>query len=1037
MVYAHNPRGAIVSSRGRLWAALATVAVLLQCPVDAQEWNRSPKEVQQALVELGFKLGAVDGVWGKKSGSALKAFQKAQGLSETGVLDEATAAKLFAPNKEFAESILKHLGAPTAAAAAKSDSPPASNSAPASQSSTEGQQNSNLDKMGSSLDLPSGAAAPGKTDPVGISTQKPDGIRGADSSAQASQPKPTINTTSESVRQSLAGDTRTSAANARMPNLSVPAQVARSTGLPSQKSSGSSGITPFGYAVFGIIGFVLLRKLFSGKRSSQPLPVQTQPPPLSTANVAQRSPSPPRPTLKTTCAHPTVAPSRQWQPAPSSKPAASSPPSTTKWVPAGTEVRVGNHVIRGGMVYVGGFLPKKGALHENENCLINPQLPVGRNGDPMGVTMGYWPAYGHITPEARKSYLEWLAGDRSDPDAYIGYVFLYFYGLERRLLLDRDPNDAPQVLMEVRRLLTIYGDSGSFRRYAAKLISAYELKTMSYSQGFDLGAENNSYEVPISVKVALGQRLETGTPVEPDLLLAYVMTHPETQVRTPAKRVEPSLLKRMFADELENRFPKGVRISGKSGRKLRLDYHACSGTFDLEIKPFGLDLIDVTERKQPIEDARIAFEACVEKLDAYSRALGKSNGLKPKLTAVAKLPAPYRLEEACRLSDQPLVHLYEWSNEKRSVKIEDLAALAGMPKDKPITRAFVSELSATLAGVGFGHTGDPDFATKSPKIGDTVIVFPLTGTPSMPTAAYKPAQLMALLGLLMAFADGELQPQELSELHARIDGEPDLSIDERQRLKAELTVGLEDPRRLDDFAKKLKDVDPNSRARIADTLIAMATADGTIHPDEVRQLERLFRLMSLDAAALYAHLHNGAVLTHGEMKATNDDDIPEIIPPDQAAATIPIPPPPLPSRKTSIRVDASRLEAIREETRMAAELLSDIFADDAEPTPEPLPVEIDEPEAAGDLFEGLERRYGALLLELRVRGEWAADEFGRLAREAGLMPAAVINALNDWALDLFGELLLEGEDPIAINLELLPLPAGSGASSEFDERVTS
>ena len=122
---------------------------------------------------------------------------------------------------------------------------------------------------------------------------------------------------------------------------------------------------------------------------------------------------------------------------------------------------------------------------------------------------------------------------------------------------------------------------------------------------------------------------------------------------------------------------------------------------------------------------------------------------------------------------------------------------------------------------------------------------------------------------------------------------------------------------------------------------------------------------------------------------------------------------------------------------MAAELLSDIFADDAEPTPEPLPVEIDEPEAAGDLFEGLERRYGALLLELRVRGEWAADEFGRLAREAGLMPAAVINALNDWALDLFGELLLEGEDPIAINLELLPLPAGSGASSEFDERVTS
>ena len=31
--------------------------------------------------------------------------------------------------------------------------------------------------------------------------------------------------------------------------------------------------------------------------------------------------------------------------------------------------------------------------------------------------------------------------------------------------------------------------------------------------------------------------------------------------------------------------------------------------------------------------------------------------------------------------------------------------------------------------------------------------------------------------------------------------------------------------------------------------------------------------------------------------------------------------------------------------------------------------------------------------------------------------------------------LLEGDDPITINLQLLPLPAGSG--SQYDERVTS
>ena len=275
------------------------------------------------------------------------------------------------------------------------------------------------------------------------------------------------------------------------------------------------------------------------------------------------------------------------------------------------------------------------------------------------------------------------------------------------------------------------------------------------------------------------------------------------------------------------------------------------------------------------------------------------------------------------------------------------------------------------------------------------------------------------------------------EIHARIDAEPDLSEDERQRLKAELTASLDNPKRLDDFAKKLKDADPASHARIADTLVAMATADGTVHPDEVRQLERLFRLMSLDPASLYGRLHDGAAVNRGRVITAKDDEAPEIIPPDQAYAATPIPPPPLPGRTPAVRVDTSRLEAIRKETRKASELLSEIFADDAEQISDPLAVEVDEPETTGDLFEGLERRYGALLLELRARSEWAADEFARLAREAGLMPAAVINVLNDWAFEIFDEPLLEGDDPITINLQLLPLPAGSGTSAEFDERVTS
>jgi hypothetical protein len=76
--------------------------------------------------------------------------------------------------------------------------------------------------------------------------------------------------------------------------------------------------------------------------------------------------------------------------------------------------------------------------------------------------MGYWPSYSNIAPGCRAAYLQWLADGCHAADAYIGYVFLYFYGPERRLLVDAEKSAAAQrehdvLVTEVRRLLAIYG----------------------------------------------------------------------------------------------------------------------------------------------------------------------------------------------------------------------------------------------------------------------------------------------------------------------------------------------------------------------------------------------------------------------------------------------------------------------------------------------------------------------------------------------------------------------------------------------------
>jgi peptidoglycan hydrolase-like protein with peptidoglycan-binding domain len=58
---------------------------------------RKVEEIQAALQSQGEKL-AVDGIWGSHTTSALRDFQKKNGLEQTGQYNQATAHKLSIPN---------------------------------------------------------------------------------------------------------------------------------------------------------------------------------------------------------------------------------------------------------------------------------------------------------------------------------------------------------------------------------------------------------------------------------------------------------------------------------------------------------------------------------------------------------------------------------------------------------------------------------------------------------------------------------------------------------------------------------------------------------------------------------------------------------------------------------------------------------------------------------------------------------------------------------------------------------------------------
>ncbi|MGE5169063.1 MAG: peptidoglycan-binding domain-containing protein [Rudaea sp.] len=60
----------------------------------AEAGSADVRAAQQALNDRGYDAGAVDGVFGPQTESALRSFQQTQGLPETGTLDSATLAAL-------------------------------------------------------------------------------------------------------------------------------------------------------------------------------------------------------------------------------------------------------------------------------------------------------------------------------------------------------------------------------------------------------------------------------------------------------------------------------------------------------------------------------------------------------------------------------------------------------------------------------------------------------------------------------------------------------------------------------------------------------------------------------------------------------------------------------------------------------------------------------------------------------------------------------------------------------------------------------
>ena len=150
---------------------------------------------------------------------------------------------------------------------------------------------------------------------------------------------------------------------------------------------------------------------------------------------------------------------------------------------------------------------------------------------------------------------DWLAGGRADKRFGLGYVFLYFYGLERRFFVDTPAQDERRVLVaEVKRLLDVYRANRSVQRYFRAFLDAAQIVLEPVDEA-EPRFEKSGYELPLELRVAIGQMAKEGQPLSADWLLGWYITHPETSLRTTMKRAFPEC-RALFTLLFDDQFPR-------------------------------------------------------------------------------------------------------------------------------------------------------------------------------------------------------------------------------------------------------------------------------------------------------------------------------------------------------------------------------------------------------------------------------------------------------------------------------------------------
>ena len=652
------------------------------------------------------------------------------------------------------------------------------------------------------------------------------------------------------------------------------------------------------------------------------------------------------------------------------------------WVPRQVAVKVGRYRISSGLFYFGeGLESASGA--GTEPSLIDESLPVGRADDFRVRQLPYYPTYASASEDGRAAYLNWLANGRRDSSADIGYVYLYFYGLERRAFVDASNStlaqaELPLVCAEVEALLSTYSHNASFARRAHNFLAslkAVDVNNETYLDTppkFPLDTGPNFLQ-----RVALSQAYSDDRPFPVQWLLSWYFTDRQFS-KPPAVARNLQYFEKLFTLETARQFPGSARswVNAQRAPKLSLTYQPVyPGLQSTALAtPTSLDMLDVTSSLSGLGKVLEAIcQGVARELEAFTDFVGKSAEKAKMPEAVLLLPISlWPADIAVKFGE-----LVAWIKEKGPVSAPIPLSWLFAPLELPekLDRAHYAQLLARIeSAVQLQVEPDPRFGTPLPARDTEVIFFVASShSPAEASDSYVKCAVAVWFYAAVIQADGSVHAQKRLRALQFVYGAAGLSEPERTRLQALFTYYLNSPVSMYGMKKRVIPLDDGDRKRLSEELIEVCQADGGLaNVANIRVLEKLFEALGQDAKRLYSMAHSGAAMQESVDAGETSTAAAGRHATDTLAAS---------TGKRNFALDMERIARLRAETAQVGAMLGAIFGEEAEERgPEFRASRPDSPSASTDGSSelstgvnvpllGLDAKHSALLRRLLVKAE--------------------------------------------------------------------